>query len=429
MSWTNPRPKPSVAQKVPSFDIPELCSSDSEILSPFLDVAEACLSPTSPQAGTSSFSFSPVKAKNSLENASSKMNDIVVNKEQPQEQVSQSCESLEPKDEADKSGHEDSHLNQLRAERSDGELEVIFAKDSDEDGDLLTQIKDKRKELDELIKKWKSSRNQKAVIDLTTTASDGDNIVTKHKKDLSSGSSEIVEVMETLGKQHESSNVEGTENKYMQSELVIGDEKEGQEKVVDAVCVSESESETSSVEDVTASNKLEVDVVEVKNSSVSSDALHTAEVVEAEKSSVSAEALREVQTTLATDATADVVEDKKSSVSPDVLQVAETTVSTDATSVADQEDIDHSETQKYAELHVDSQQNEKMPVVEDQDSSEESRVEMVVDEPVAGPSGLPVEWQGATVVRQCNTVNSLLTGTSMTLFKTYSWSRSRWCPF
>ena len=73
------------------------------------------------------------------------------------------------------------------------------------------------------------------------------------------------------------------------------------------------------------------------------------------------------------------------SVSPDV--VMETTPAVDGATVTDQEDI-----------HPSPDSNQ-MPVVETQDSSEESRVGIAVDEQEAGPSGLPVEWQGATVVR------------------------------
>lgn len=72
-------------------------------------------------------------------------------------------------------------------------------------------------------------------------------------------------------------------------------------------------------------------------------------------------------------------------VSPDV--VMEITPSVDGAAVADQEDI-----------HP-SQDGNQIPVVETQDSLEESRVGTAVDEQEAGPSGLPVEWQGATVVR------------------------------
>lgn len=367
------------------------------------DVSEACLSPTSPQVKKSSFSFSPVKIKNSLQKALSGKNDNVVEKEEPQKQRSQSCDSLESKNEDEKCVHEDSHLDQLRG-RSNPGMELIFAKDSDEDGDLLTQIKDKKKELDDLIKKWKNSRNQKAVIDLTATAGDGDIIA--EKKELPLGSSEIIEVMDTLEKQ-QCTRIEETEN--VQSALVIDDETKGQEKVVDAVFISESESEASSVEDVTDLVKQEDGVVEDEESSLSSNALQEAEttlstdtpaeVIEDKKNAVSSDALQEVKTTLAANAT-DIVKDRKNAVSPDALGEVQNRVSTDATTETNQVDlhVHLSGTLKDAHLDVNAQDNEEMSVVEEQDSSEERRVEMDVDEPVAGPSGLPVEWQGATVV-------------------------------
>ena len=395
MSWTNPRPKPSAAPKVPSFDIPELCSSDSENLSPFLDVAEACLSPASPQAKRNSFSFSPVKSKRSLENALSKAEDSVVDIAQSRKQASQSSDSLGFKPETDKCENEDSGLKQLREKRGDRELEVIFAKDPDEESDLLTQIKDKRKELDDLINKWKNSRNPKAVIDLTVAAREGDDTATKDEKEMLNRSSEIVEVVETLEKQQECINIEETENTFTQSVIVSDNEKESREQVKDAVCVSESESEASSVEEVTDFNKPDEDVVEVKNTSVSNDELKlentlskdaTAEVVEGKKST---DALQEIQTTVVADSTVDLEEDKNSSVC---------TVQNTVTITEEDQDSDHSETLKDAEKHIGTQDNEEMLIMEKDDSLEEMQVAMDVDEPVAGPSGLPVEWQGATVV-------------------------------
>ncbi|KAJ7378194.1 Helix-hairpin-helix class 2 (Pol1) motif [Desmophyllum pertusum] len=128
------------------------------------------------------------------------------------------------------------------------------------------------------------------------------------------------------------------------------------------------------------------------------------------------DALQVVQTTLSTNSTADVVKDEKSSVSRDALQVVQATLLKDTATETHQIDILQSETQKDPELHVDQSQDEsEIPVMEKQDCLEEGRVGMDVDEPVAGPSGvpeaglsaagspvagpsgIPVEWQGATV--------------------------------
>lgn len=391
ISWANPPPKPPSTAKAPSFDIPELCSSDSENLSPFLDVAEACLSPTSPQVKKGSFSFSPVKIKNSLQNTLLGKDDN--EKEETRKQMSQ----LGSKQEVEK-------CDQLRG-RGIPEIELIqFAKDSDEDGDLLTQIKDKRKELDDLIKKWKNSKNQKAIVDLTASASDGDNIA--EKNELPSGSLESVEVMENSEKQQKCTDIKETEN--MQTALVIDDGTEGQEKVVDGVCISESESEASSVEDVTALVEQEDSIADDRESNASSNSIQkvetpmstdaTNDVVEDKKNAVSSDALHEVETVSTENAAINVVKDKESSVSSDVSGENQSTLSTDVTTEVDQEDLHHPGTQKDAHLYSKAKDNEEISVVEKQDSSGEERVEMDVDEPVAGPSGLPVEWQGATVV-------------------------------
>jgi len=354
----------------------------------------------------SSFSFSPVKIKNSLQNALLQTvgtGGNVVEQEETPEQMAQSRDELGSKHEPEKCDLEDSHLDQL-PRRSNPEMEVIFAKDSDEDGDLLTQIKDKKKELDDLIKKWKNSKNQKTVIDLTANAGDGGNVA--GKKELPLEESESVEVMEILKKQQECPNVKETEN--MQSAVVVDDgTKPGQEKVVDTVCIVESESEASSVEDVTALLKQE-DGVEDKESNASSNSMQevettsstdaTNDVVKEKSNTVSADALQEVQTTLSENALVDVEKDKQGSVSPGALGDVQSTLSTDVTTESDQSDLHLSGTQKDSHLDVNAKDNEEISVVEKHDSSEEGRVEMDVDEPVVGPSGLPVEWQDATVV-------------------------------
>lgn len=339
-----------------------------------------------------SFSFSPVKIKNLLEKCLSGKDGNTVEKEEAQKQISQSCVDLGSKPEPEKCDLEDSHLDQLRG-RSNPEMDVIFAKDTGEDGDLLTKIKDKKKELDDLIKKWKNSKNQKTVIDVTAHESDGGTIAEKTKLPLSS--SEIVEAKVTLDKQQDCTSVEGTENM-----------PNSQDKVVDVVFISESESEASSWEDVTAFVKQDDRVVEEKESSLSSNSLLEVETTiptdatndVAKNNTVSPDALQEVQTTFAVNAVIDVAKDEKPAVSRDALGEIQDTLSTDATTEVDQGELHQLGTQKDAHLLVKAQDDEEMSLVEKQDTSEEGSVEMDVDEPVAGPSGLPVEWQGATVV-------------------------------
>ena len=361
-------------------------------------MTDACVSPISPQVKTNPFSFSPVKIKNSLEKCLSGKDGNTVEKEEAQKQISRSCVELGSKPEPEKCDLEDSHLDQLRG-RSNPENDVIFAKDSDEDGDLLTKIKDKRKELDDLIKKWKNTKNQKTVIDVTAHTRDGGTTAEKL------GSSEIVEIMDVLEKQQECTSVEGTEN-VPQSALEIDDGTNSQDKVVDVVCISESESEANSREDVTAFVKQDDRVVEEKESSLSSNLIPEVKSTistdatndVAKKNTVSPDALQEVQTTLAENAVIDVAKDEKPAVSRDVLGEIQDTLSTDATTEVDQGELHQFGTQKDAHLLVKAQDDEEMSFVEKQDTSEEGSVEMDVDEPVAGPSGLPMEWQGATVV-------------------------------
>ena len=108
VSWTNPRPKPATPTKIPSFDIPDLCSSDSEIVSPFLDVPEIDHSPTSSKAKRDTFSFSPVKEKGTAERDFSRLNENVVEKDELQKPKSQSYDMLVSGNEDEKSVRKDS---------------------------------------------------------------------------------------------------------------------------------------------------------------------------------------------------------------------------------------------------------------------------------------------------------------------------------
>ena len=172
------------------------------------------------------------------------------------------------------------------------------------------------------------------------------------------------------------------------------------------MCISESESEANSREDVTAFVKQDDRVVEEKESSLSSNSIPEVKSTistdatndVAKNNTVSSDALQEVQATLAANAVIDVAKDEKPAVSRDVLGEIQDTLSTDATTEVDQGDLHQLGTQKDAHLLVKAQDDEEVSFVEKQDTSEEGSVEMDVDEPVAGPSGLPMEWQGATVV-------------------------------
>ena len=227
VSWANPRPKQSVPPNVPSFDIPEFFSSDSEILSPLVDVAEAGVSPTSLRAKESIFSFSSVEDQKQLGrtsiNAADKVSDTVVNQEQT--------------------------VPDRKIERGmPGQVTEGISTPGDNDETLLTQIIDKKKELDDLIQKWENSKKQKTTIDLTGSAQDGHKIA--EERDLPCCSSDKMDANTPLDTDQVCCNIDSEETKNNKSSSVIGDQPLVQDKPVtlETVCIDESDSE---VEEVT----------------------------------------------------------------------------------------------------------------------------------------------------------------------------------
>ena len=242
VSWANPRPKQSVPPTVPSFDIPEFFSSDSEILSPLVDVAEAGDSPTSLRAKENTFSFSSVEDQKQLGrtsiNAADKVSDTVVNQEQT--------------------------VPDRKIERGmPGQVTEGISTSGDNDETLLTQIIDKKKELDDLIQKWENSKKQKAIMDLTGGAQDGHKIA--EKRDLPCSSSAKMDPGRSLETDQVCSNNYSEETKNSRSSSVIGDQPLVQDKPVTlkTVCIDESDSE---VEEVTKLIKDKDEKVQSKRS-------------------------------------------------------------------------------------------------------------------------------------------------------------------
>jgi len=139
VSWTNPRPKPVAPLKSPNFDLPDLCSSDSEIQSPLMDVEEAGISPTSSQIKKNVFSFSPVKDKKSFKETVLNIGDNIKDQEDTQNLVNLG------------SGNELENCNYSKASevkklhsRQQQYLGGISAQDGNEDDRLLKQIMDKK---------------------------------------------------------------------------------------------------------------------------------------------------------------------------------------------------------------------------------------------------------------------------------------------
>lgn len=268
---------------------------------------------------------------------------------------------------------------------------VFSGEDSDEDNELLTQIKDKKKELEDLLRKWKASKHQKTADDVITSSKDDHNVAEVNEIELLERSPESVEVFNVSERKPECYVIEETEN--TPSTLIIDDQTESKEKTVDTLHVCESESGTSSVEEIREAVKSEEGLSENLKIS-SSDTLQETRtanpsfnIAEEEKRTLSTDSSPEIQILPSPngDTTSDVIEDEKIPSSLDVQQEGQTTQSEDTTADTNQ-DPDIKVTQ----------------IVEKQDSVEKSGDRMDVGEPVPGPSGLPVEWQGATVVREKN---------------------------
>ena len=213
---------------VPSFDIPELFSSDSEILSPLVDVAEVGVSPTSLRAKEKTFSFSS--------NAANKVSDTVVNQEQ-----------TVPDRELAAGDVIETGITKKINKMSDQVTEGISTS-GDNDETLLTQIIDKKKELDDLIQKWENSKKQKTIIDLTGSAQDGHKIA--EERDILCSSSDTMDANKPLETDQVFGNTDSEETKNSRSSSVIEDRPLVQDKPVTlgTVCVGESDSE---VEEVT----------------------------------------------------------------------------------------------------------------------------------------------------------------------------------
>ena len=228
---------------VPSFDIPEFFSSDSEILSPLVDVAEAGVSPTSLRAKENTFGFSSVEDQKQLGrtsiNAADKVSDTVVNQEQ-----TVGDRELVAGDVIERG------IKKKIIKMPDQVTEGISTS-GDSDETLLTQIIDKKKELDDLIQKWENSKKQKTIIDLTGSAQDGHKIA--EERDLPCSSSDKMNPGRSFETDQVCGNDDSEETNNSRSSSVIGDQPLVPDKPVmlETVCVGESDSEVEEVTDLT----------------------------------------------------------------------------------------------------------------------------------------------------------------------------------
>ena len=203
-----------------------------------MDVAEAGVSPTTLQAKENTFSFSSIEDQKQLGrtsiNAADKVSDTVVNQEQtvPDRELA-SGDVIER------------GITKKIIKMPDQVTEGISTS-GDNDETLLTQIIDKKKELDDLIQKWENSKKQKTIIDLTGSAQDGHKI---EKRDLPCSSSGKMDPDQT---DQVCSNNDSEETKINRASSVIGDQPLVQDKPVtlETVCVGESDSEVEEVTDL-----------------------------------------------------------------------------------------------------------------------------------------------------------------------------------
>ena len=227
---------------VPSFDIPEFFSSDSEILSPLVDVAEAGVPPTSLRARENTFSFSSVEDQKqrgrTLVNTADKVSDKVGNQEQtvPDRELA--------------AGDVIERGITKKIIKMPGQVKEGISTSGDNDETLLTQIIDKKKELDDLIQKWENSKKQKTITDLTGSAQDGHKIA--EERDLPCSSSDKMDPGRSFETDQVCGNNDSEETKNSRSSSVIGDQPLVQDKPVmfETVCVGESDSEVEEVTDL-----------------------------------------------------------------------------------------------------------------------------------------------------------------------------------
>ena len=203
-----------------------------------------------------------MKNKSPVEKSLLNVSECVSDKEETHKSILQSSDKLGSGDVIEKCYDEDSMTDKLY-KRQDQAMKETSEMDNNKDDTLLSQIIDKKKELEDLIKIWENSRKQKAVIDLTASTHDGDKIT--EDKELPCYSSELLDASRPKEKGEECSNIEEKENS--QSALVIGNQTVGDKKTMDTICVSNSDSaEARSVEVVANLVKDKVDEVVGKKS-------------------------------------------------------------------------------------------------------------------------------------------------------------------
>lgn len=235
ITWTNPLPKTTVTVKPPCFDIPDLSASDSEMLSPLVDKLSKDIFMKSPtQTNTTAFDFSSIKEDEGISKIGLNVDEKVERESDApklQKRNTDNNEMLNRKE-----------MEELQMDNICNQQELILegtSQEGNKNDSLLTEIINKKKELEDLIKKWEVSNKSK-----TPTASTVDEDDGKEER-------VITPLHSSQGRQQEIK-IEGEETNP--TVLIIGDDNVDEEKTEGYVCVLENESdEGSSVEEIAAS--------------------------------------------------------------------------------------------------------------------------------------------------------------------------------
>ena len=235
ISWTNPLPKTTVTEKPPCFDIPDLSASDSEMLSPLVDKPSKDIFIKSPtQTNTTAFDFSSIKEDETISK-------IGLNVD----------EKVERESDAPKLQKRNTDNNEMLNRKEVEELQMDnicnqqeeTSQEGNKNDSLLTEIINKKKELEDLIKKWEVSNKSKTpIISLVASTLDEDD-----------GTEEsIITPLQSSQDRQQEIKFEGEETNP--TVFIIGDDNVDEEKTESYVCVLENDSdEGSSVEEIAAS--------------------------------------------------------------------------------------------------------------------------------------------------------------------------------
>lgn len=234
ISWTNPLPKTTVTVKPPCFDIPDLSASDSEMLSPLVDKLSKDIFMKSPtQTNTTAFDFSSIKEDEAISKIGLNVNEKVERESDARKLQNQNTDNNEMLNRKEVEELQmDNICNQQEGTSQEGNM----------NDSLLTEIMNKKKELEDLIKKWEVSNKSKTPISLTASTVDEDD-----------GKEEsVITPLHSSQDRQQEIKIAGEETNP--TVLIIGDDNVDEEKTEGDVCVLENDSdEGSSAEEIAAS--------------------------------------------------------------------------------------------------------------------------------------------------------------------------------